>query len=94
MWQVFGSNRVAKLLKAIDKAVADKYKYAFSQLAENPEAGKLLKGYDNLRSFPLTTPGGEHRIIYQNKPEERVVYVILIGKRGNVYDLLKRSNQK
>ncbi len=92
MWQVHGSTRIAKLLESMDKAVHEKYRHAFSQLAKTPRSRKLLKGYDNVRSFPVTTPGGEHRIIYQIKQEEKVVYVVLIGKQGSVYEILRRSS--
>ncbi len=92
MWQVHGSTRVAKLLESMDKAVHEKYRHAFSRLAKTPRAGKLLKGYDNVRTLPVTTPGGEHRIIYQIKQEEEVVYVVLVGKRESVYEILRRRN--
>jgi len=90
-WEVRGSRRVAKLLKRFNQGIRERYGQAFGQLAARPESGKLLQGYEDLRSFPVTTPGGEHRIIYRLKPEERVVYVVLVGKRESVYELLKRS---
>lgn len=93
-WEVRGSRRVAKLLERFNRGVHERYDQAFEQLAAKPESGKLLQGYEELRSFPITTPWGEHRIIYRLKPEERVVYVILVGKRESVYELLKRSGRK
>ncbi len=92
MWEVCGSRRVAKHFASLDKAVKEKYNRAFEQLSRNPKKGKLLKGYENIRSFPVTSPGGEHRIIYRVKQEKKVVYVVLIGSREDVYYLLQRSN--
>lgn len=92
MWEVRGSQRVAKQLTMLDKAVIEKYNRAFEQLSNHPKKGKLLKGYDNIRSFPVTTPGGEHRILYQIKEKEKVIYVVLIGSRKDIYKLLQRSN--
>lgn len=94
MWEVRGSQRVAKLLASLDKAVKEKYYRAFEQLSKNPKKGKLLKGYANVRSLPVTSPGGEHRIIYRLKQEERVIYVVLIPSRKEIYDLLQRSKIK
>lgn len=93
MWQVHGSQRVAKQLTLLDKSIIEKYTRAFEQLSKYPKNGKLLKGYDNTRSFPVTTAGGEHRILYQIKEKEKVVYVLLIGSRKDIYKLLKRSNK-
>jgi len=59
-----------------------------------PRSGKPLKGYEGLFSLPVTTPGGEHRILYQLKPEERIVYVVLVGPREEIYEILKRSGLK
>lgn len=91
MWKIYGSSRVNKTFASMDKAVKESYQRCFSSLSNNPKAGKLLKGYDNVRSYPVTSPGGEHRIVYRLKHSDRVVYVIFIGSRSDVYELLKRS---
>lgn len=91
MWGVRGSRRVAKQYASLDKPVKASYSRAFEQLSKNPKKGKLLKGHGNLWSFPVTSPGGEHRILYQVKEKEKVIYVVLIGSRQDVYELLKRS---
>jgi len=92
VWEVRGSQRVAKLLARFDKKIRQRYDVAFERLAREPQAGKLLEGHENLRSFPVTTAGGEHRVIYRLKPKERVVYVVLVGSRESIYELLKRRN--
>lgn len=92
MWEVRGSQRVAKLLARFDSKIRQRYDLAFERLAKEPKAGKLLQGHENLRSLPVTTAGGEHRVIYRLKPKERVVYVVLVGSRESIYELLKRRN--
>ena len=75
----------------MDKAVKESYQRCFSSLSNNPKAGKLLNGYDNVRSYPATSPGGKHRIIYRLKHSDKVINVIFIGSRSDFYELLKRS---
>ena len=91
MWSIYDSNRVNKVYASLDKAIKDSYQRAFQNLSTNPKSGKLLKGYDNVRSYPVTSPGSEHRIIYRLKHSDKVVYVIFIGSRSDVYELMKRS---
>ena len=94
MWEVHGSQRVAKALARHGREIASRYDRAFEKLSRNPRSGKPLKGYEGLFSMPVTTPGGEHRIIYQLKPDEEIVYVVLIGSREEIYEILKRSGLK
>ncbi len=91
MWRVEGTWRVGKGLARFDRKTQEQYDRAFERLAHDPLAGEALSGYQGLRSYPVTTPGGEHRIIYQLKPEEQVVYVVLVGSRESIYRLLRRS---
>ena len=94
MWEVHGSRRVAKTLARYGRELSDCYDKAFAKLSQRPRSGKPLKGYEGLFSLPVTTPGGEHRIIYQLKPDEKVVYVVLTGPREEIYEILKRSGLK
>jgi len=94
MWEVHGSQRVAKTLARHGLDIANCYDKAFEKLSSRPRSGKPLKGYEGLFSLPITTPGGEHRILYQLKPEERIVYVVLVGPREEIYEILKRSGLK
>ncbi len=92
MWEVHGSQRVVKNLNQLDKQIRTCYDRAFELLSREPKKGKILKGYKNLRSLPVTSPGGELRILYQLKLEQKIVYVILVGSRKDIYNLLKRSS--
>ena len=93
MWEVHGSQRVARTLARYGRDLTDCYDKAFEKLSERPRSGKPLKGHEGLFSLPITTPGGEQCIIYQLKPEE-VVYVVLNGPREEIYEILKRSGLK
>ena len=94
MWEVHGSQRVAKTLARYGRELSVPYDKAFEKLAANPRAGKPLKGYEGLLSLPITTPGGEHRVIYQLKEKERIVYVVLLGPREEIYEILDRKGLK
>ncbi len=94
MWEVHGSRCVAKALERYGSVLTGCYDRAFAKLSQRPRSGKPLKGYEGLFSLPVTTPGGEHRIIYQLKPEHKVVYVVLTGPREEIYEILKRSGLK
>lgn len=91
MWEVRGTKRVVKSLSKLNRETRLRYDQAFSRLSKEPRAGKALSGYDNLFGFPFSAPGGEHRIIYRLMTGSRVVYVVLVGSREEIYDLLKRS---
>ena len=61
-------------------------KKAIESLAENPYRGKPLS-YDLAGLFSLRT--SDYRIIYRIKGGERVIIVISIGHRREVYKKLK-----
>nr|APG79821.1 putative cytotoxic translational repressor of toxin-antitoxin stability system [uncultured bacterium] len=90
MWEVHGTTRVTKNLNKLQKNICEAINKGLSNLGQNPFKGKTLKGYSNLRSLAITTPGGEYRIIYTLKPEDKVVLVILVGPREGFYEQLKK----
>jgi mRNA-degrading endonuclease RelE of RelBE toxin-antitoxin system len=90
MWEVHGTTRVVKILGRLQKSIRDAVEKGFAILAQNPFRGEALRGYSNLRSLPVTTSGGEYRVVYTIKPEEKVVLVILIGPREGFYERLKQ----
>lgn len=83
MWEVRGTTRVVKILGKVPKEVREAVEKGFAVLGQNPSRGDILRGYDNLRSLPVTTPGGEYRIVYTLKPVDKVVLVILVVRRKN-----------
>ena len=94
MWEIFGSRRVGKQFDGMDKPLRGFYDNELANLELNPYDGKKITGHDNLWSWKVYTPYGKHRILYRIKEEDKVVYVILIGTRESIYDLLKRSGKK
>ena len=54
-------------------------------LEEDPLAGKLLEGeLTGYRSYPIPP----YRIIYRVEPSSRVVRIVRIGHRNDVYEVL------
>lgn len=41
--------------------------------------------------MPVTTPGGEYRIVYVPIEADRVILVVLVAPRGEVYKLLRQK---
>ncbi len=94
-WELRYDPRVRSFLEKLqDRAIIRRLETAARRLQERPERGKLLQGYERrgLRSYRVGTPGGEYRILYQIRLRERVILVILIGPREEVYKLLKQRH--
>jgi len=86
---------VRKRLKKIrNKGIVHRIEESALRLKERPYLGESLEGYTNTRSYRIGTPGGEYRIVYRPIEKDRVVFVILIGPREEVYNLLKRKSPK
>ena len=93
-WELKYDPRVRKRLKRIrDKEIVRRIEGSALRLKERPYLGEPLKGYPNIRSYQIGTPGGEYRIIYQPIEEDRVVFILLNGSREEVYELLKRKRK-
>lgn len=90
MWEVYGARRVAKILESLQPDIRKAVEKGFAELSRQPAEGKILRGRKGLRSWPVTTPRGEYRIVYALKPEDRVVLVILVGPREGFYERLGR----
>jgi len=92
VWTLRYDPRVRKQLQKIkNKDVIRRIKESAERLQTAPYSGKPLQGYPGLRSKRIGTPHGEYRLIYLPIKEKREVFVILIGTREEVYELLKRS---
>lgn len=92
-WELRYDPRVRSFLEKLrDRAIIRRIEASARRLQEQPDRGELLKGYENrgLRSYRIGTPGGEYRILYQMRPRERVILVILVGPREEVYKLLEQ----
>lgn len=90
MWEVHGTRRINKILDGLQAQIREAVERGFAELSQAPTKGKMLRSHKGLRSLPVTTPGGEYRIVYTLKPEDKVVLVILIGPREGFYERLDR----
>jgi len=80
-----------RLEKIRNKEIVRRIEKSALRLKERPYLGESLEGYANIRSYRIGTPGGEYRIIYRLIKKDRVVFVVLVGPREEVYDLLRRK---
>ena len=58
-----------------------------------PRSGKALRGYPGVRSKRIGTPEGEHRLIYRLLEKEQEVFIILVGPREEIYEILRRKQE-
>jgi addiction module RelE/StbE family toxin len=60
-------------------------------ILSNPEKGEPLVGdLYGILSYHLTVIGQEYRIAYFVEEDTKTVFVLMIGKRGEFYKLLKK----
>ncbi|MCD5407944.1 type II toxin-antitoxin system RelE/ParE family toxin [Candidatus Bipolaricaulota bacterium] len=94
-WTLRYDPRVRKELERVrDKQVIERLKSAAETLKDEPFSGKPLRGYPGVWSKRVGTKGGEWRIIYMPLKSERVLLVVLIAPREEVYELLKRGGRR
>lgn len=91
-WKIKYNPSVRKKYEKLDKHILIKLKEGADRLAKSPKLGKQLSGYKNTYSYRIGTPGGEYRIIYDLIPEDKTIFIFLVGLREEVYDLLNRKN--
>ena len=78
------SHRAERDLDRLDKATQSRIVRRLEQLAEDPYDPRIsapLSGVGNLRKSRV----GAWRIIYQVVEETKIVYVVMIERRGQVY---------
>ena len=85
-----GLETVLDFLKGLQPKIAAQIAKKVLSLNINPlpNDSKQLKGYSNFHRVD----SGEYRIVYQFKPKEDLVEIILVGKRNDdeVYKKLNR----
>lgn len=70
-WRLSFDPDARRSLERLPKNIVEKVLKALEALAQDPHRGKKLEGYETLHSWPLTTSGGEYRVIYEiHSPEE------------------------
>ena len=92
MWNLVYDPRVRRQLEKIrNKNVIRRIQESAEALCENPYSGKTLRGYPGVRSKRIGTPEGEYRLIYRLIEEKQEVFIILVGPREAIYELLERK---
>ncbi len=92
MWRLKYDPRVRKQLQKIRNTdVIRRIKQSAEVLQERPYSGKPLHEYSGVRSKRIGTTEGEYRLIYQLVEEKQEVFIILVGHRKDIYDLLGRK---
>lgn len=84
--------RVKKDLKQIDTKLLSKIRDDYlTQIQENPNTGKPLKGaLHDIFSYHFKFKNVHYRIAYMYSPKDHIVTILMIGKRENFYTVLSR----
>jgi len=91
-WELRYDPRVRKQLEKIrGTAIIRRIGEAARQLRDRPYSDKPLRGYHGVRSKRVPTSGGEYRIIYIPIKTDRVVFIVLVASREEVYKLLRQK---
>ncbi|MBW2219425.1 MAG: type II toxin-antitoxin system RelE/ParE family toxin, partial [Deltaproteobacteria bacterium] len=79
--------------KKLDPFIKKQFKKHLIKRLENPyvESAKL-KGYKDLYKIKLRSVG--YRLAYVVNESEITIYVISVGRRDTIYELLTRVNRK
>ena len=84
--------RVKKDLKKIDPPIREKIKNKFiPQILENPDVGLNLVGdLSGVRSYHFAHGKQQYRIAYIVDDNDKIVFIQMVAKRSDFYELLKR----
>jgi len=84
MYSVIIGNPAQGFIKKLDKSKQKRVLNKISELEENPQLGKKLKGkLSGLRNLRID----EFRIIYTIKDIELIVLVVKVGERSKIYKI-------
>lgn len=93
VWNLIYDPRIRRQLEKIrNKNVIRRIQESAVALCNNPYSGKTLRGYPGVRSKRIGTPEGEYRLIYRLIEEKREVFIVLVGPREAIYELLERKS--
>lgn len=92
MYTITSLSIVKRDIKRLDEMVKDKIKNEeFVKIEKDPYIGFPLSAeFKGLWSYHFSYLGTQYRIVYEIYPKEKVVLVIMIGKREKFYEALKR----
>ena len=84
-YKIVWEKRAVKELSKLPRDMAERILTRVSDLKNNPESGKKLKG-SFLHYFRLRV--GAYRIIYRFEKKELIIAVLRIGHRKDIYQSL------
>ncbi len=84
--------RVKSDLKKLDKSVVrEVYDIHLENILHKPYRGDKLHGdLEGVLSYHFRKNKVDYRIAYSVEEDKRIVYIVMIGKRENFYEVLKR----
>lgn len=84
--------RVKSDLKKLDKGVVrELYEVHVDKILLKPHSGEKLHGdLEGISSYHFRKNKVDYRIAYSVEEEKRIVYFVMIAKRENFYEILKR----
>jgi addiction module RelE/StbE family toxin len=84
--------KVKSDLKGLDKAAKkDIYNFHIEKILEDPYGSEKLHGnLVGFFSYHFRKNKIDYRVVYAVEEEKKIVYFLMIGKRENFYDFLKR----
>jgi addiction module RelE/StbE family toxin len=84
--------QIKKDLKSIDKSVIQDIKDKhINKILKNPLVGDRLSGELNgIFSYHFKKNKVDYRITYFIEEKQKVIYILMIGKRENFYKVLRR----
>ena len=83
MFKIVVSPQAAKELKALKKLYQVSINNAFLEIKEDPHVGKALsREFTGKFSYKI----GVYRIIYKINKKDKIVNVLSVGHRSNIYN--------
>ena len=84
--------RVKSDLKKLDKGVVREiYDIHLENILREPYSGEKLHGdLEGVSSYHLRVNKVDYRIAYSVEEDKKIVYIVMVGKRENFYEILKR----
>ena len=84
--------RVKNDLKKLDKNIVKEiYDIHLDNILHEPYSGEKLHGdLEGVSSYHFRKNKVDYRIAYSVEEDKRIVYIVMVGKRENFYEILKR----
>ena len=87
--------RVKNDLKKLDKNIVKEiYDIHLDNILHEPYSGEKLHGdLEGVSSYHFRKNKVDYRIAYSVEEDKRIVYIVMVGKKENFYEILKRRLQ-